>query len=163
MSTNPNLSDVKARRAEIANETSLVLARLEALKQEDQELEVAERVLSRLAGHPEVLPHPSLTKALSRIPGKSPRTADMILSTLRTSPKVWSTANEVRDDLSRKKGAEVPMSTVSPTLTKLKTLGLVVRDGLNVALTERVDGEARLQLELQNEAAEAQEAPASAE
>ena len=49
----------------------------------------------------------------------------------------WWTANEVQQHLSLIKGREVPMSSVSPTLTKMKDNGIIVRRGLKVALVER--------------------------
>ncbi len=47
-------------------------------------------------------------------------------------------ANEVRAKASELKGTEIPMGTVSPTLTDLKNAGLIVRDGMRVALASRV-------------------------
>jgi hypothetical protein len=49
----------------------------------------------------------------------------------------WWPATEVQDYLTRVKGKEVPMSSVSPTLTKLKDAGILVRDGHKVGLASR--------------------------
>ena len=54
MNESPNLYDVQARRAEIKTELATVREREKTLASEDRELEIAERVLLRLAGTPEV-------------------------------------------------------------------------------------------------------------
>ena len=43
------------------------------------------------------------------------------------------------------KGSDIPMGTVSPTLTDMKNTGTLIRDGLKVAWIERVkrEGEAK--------------------
>jgi hypothetical protein len=49
----------------------------------------------------------------------------------------WWTANEVQSHLTLIKGKDVPMASISPTLTNMKNNGLIVRDGLNVGLATR--------------------------
>lgn len=63
---------------------------------------------------------------------------DLFLSILRQSDRVWFTANELQEQASVIKGRHIPMATVSPTLSKMKNDELIVRDGLKVALTDRV-------------------------
>ena len=63
----------------------------------------------------------------------------VFLSVLRQSLNPWMTANEIQERASAIKGHDVPMATVSPTLSNMKNAGLIVRDGLKVALTERLN------------------------
>lgn len=63
----------------------------------------------------------------------------VFLSVLRQSANPWMTANEIQERASAIKGQDVPMATVSPTLSNLKNAGLIVRDGLKVALAERLN------------------------
>lgn len=64
--------------------------------------------------------------------------ADVILAIMRKAEKVWWTANELQDLASEARGSEVPMTSISPNLSKLKNNGDIVRDDLKVALAERV-------------------------
>jgi hypothetical protein len=145
MSTNPTLSDVRERRAKIASE----IARLDALKQEDQELEIAERVLARMAGQSAPEPrNPPLVMSFAAGAGRTRKIADLVIDYLGASRELWLTANEIRDGLSAIRGAEIPMSTISPTLSNLKANGIVSRDGLKVALTERLDARTRNEIEM---------------
>jgi hypothetical protein len=52
--------------------------------------------------------------------------------------EIWWNANEVQEHLTLIKGRDVPMSSVSPTLTMMKNKGTLVRDGLSVALASRL-------------------------
>lgn len=63
----------------------------------------------------------------------------VFLSVLRQSADRWMTANEIQERASAIKGHDVPMATVSPTLSNMKNAGLIVRDGLKVALAERLN------------------------
>lgn len=63
----------------------------------------------------------------------------VFLSVLRQSVDPWMTANEIQQLASAIKGYDVPMATVSPTLSNMKNAGLIVRDGLKVALAERLN------------------------
>jgi hypothetical protein len=47
------------------------------------------------------------------------------------------TAIEIRDCASEIRGKEVPMSSISPTLTKMKDAGTLNRVGLQVGLADR--------------------------
>ena len=66
-------------------------------------------------------------------------TRALIVSVLRQSPDVWMTANEISERASSIKGRDVPLATVSPALSLMKNDGLIVRDGLKVALAERLN------------------------
>ena len=161
MARDPTLADVRARRAEIAKAVGPLMA-------EDDELKIAEKVLARLAEAPEPAPTaakvppptPPPRPVTSPAPddGASANDDDGLSLEETVRQKLtgnenledltkllfdncsddWWTATEVQDYLTRVKGKEVPMSSVSPTLTKLKDAGVIVRDGLKVALKSRV-------------------------
>lgn len=123
-----DLSRIIARIAEIE-------AAQRGLSDELGELTVARRVLMRLSGS-EAPPRATATQQ-----PKMPRpgtTRDLFLEVLRTTDHAWMLASEIRSKVSELKGAEIPMGTVSPTLTDLKNVGLIVRDGMRVALASRV-------------------------
>ena len=63
----------------------------------------------------------------------------VFLAVLRQAADPWMTANEIQERASAIKGHDVPMATVSPTLSNMKKLGLIVRDGMKVALAERLN------------------------
>ena len=117
------------------------------------DLEVAERIVRRFGqataedrpgkdamedllqrANVERAPSPTLTEVLV---DRSLTSRAIFLSVLRQSDNPWMTANEIQERASAIKGQDVPMATVSPTLSNLKTTGLIVRDGLKVALAER--------------------------
>ncbi|WP_212472985.1 hypothetical protein [Bradyrhizobium liaoningense] len=54
----------------------------------------------------------------------------------------WWTATEIQDYLTRIKGKEVPMGSISPMLTALKNNGTITRNGHNVALVTKAQEEA---------------------
>jgi hypothetical protein len=51
----------------------------------------------------------------------------------------WWTAVEVQTHLTDIKGKEVPMASVSPTLTNMKNKGIIVRDGHQIGLASRAN------------------------
>ncbi|WP_076860219.1 hypothetical protein [Bradyrhizobium mercantei] len=61
----------------------------------------------------------------------------LTLLLFRNCSDTWWTANEIQDYLQRIKGKDVPMSSISPILTALKNSGVIVREGHNIALTEK--------------------------
>lgn len=130
----PNLSDVRTRRSQIAARRRDIAAEDAMLATEDAELEVAERVLVRLSKGSDVNWHQVLEGA---VPRRS-TTRDLIHEVLSMPDKSWWTAAEIQPELSKLKGAEVPMGTISPTLTAMKTNGEIVRNGMRIALASRV-------------------------
>ena len=118
------------------------------------DLEVAERIVRRFGQETEA-ERPSidamddlLTRAKigeAKVAPSNPpldgklTTRAVFLAVLRQSADPWMTANEIQERASAIKGQEVPMSTVSPTLSNLKNSGLVERDGFKVALAERLN------------------------
>lgn len=127
-----DIDKIKERRAELAKMR-------EAIDAEERELSIAERVLVRLHRHaPAPLPAvPTIEQAASKLQNRSTSTESLIERALRECATVWYTSAEVRVDVSRLKGKDVPMTTIGPTLTAMKRNGTIVRDGNKVALAER--------------------------
>jgi len=152
MSAAPNLHDVQARRVEIRAELETVREREKTLATEDQELEIAERVLLRLAGVQEV--PLSLDEALGTWKNgdgwKRPnRSFDPAYATIEESIEwllegavdPWATSVQIQAALSGTLKRPVPMSSVAPTLTNMKNKGSLAREGFKVALASRVQNE----------------------
>jgi hypothetical protein len=154
--TNPTLQDVRNRRAEIAKITA-------DLKVEDAELATAEKVLIRLGATaplplmPVVIAEPEAAPVSVSMPPASQEAeseglvSDVVKNIMTGHESLeqlialmfencsdeWWTANEVQICLTEIKGKEVPMSSISPTLTNMKNNGVIVRDGFNVGLAAR--------------------------
>lgn len=108
------------------------------LDSEREELLVAKRVLERL-GQKQLATN--MVREFVRDAKKRVVSLKrLFVQILESSPTPWLTSNEIRERASNIKGADVPMSSVSPTLTDLKKDRIIVRDGLKVALASRVLG-----------------------
>jgi hypothetical protein len=68
----------------------------------------------------------------------APKTTKQLIEHVASMGALWRTANELQEEMSEIAGREVPMSTVSPSLTEMKKAGRIVRDGMRVALRSRV-------------------------
>jgi hypothetical protein len=62
---------------------------------------------------------------------------ELIVEMLEACTEDWWSAVEIQQCATEIRGKEVPMSSVSPTLTNMKNKGILVRDGLNVGLASR--------------------------
>jgi hypothetical protein len=151
MKTNPSLADVAQRRQTLE-------AEIAARQRELEELEIAERVLHRLGALMEAAPaaKPVPAKIGNAVAEPAKESIEsLILILLSDEGRVWWTANELQVELSRLKGTEVPMSTVSPTLSNMKNKDKIAREGMRVALPERantMDGETeRMFFELEDD------------
>lgn len=80
---------------------------------------------------------PTMDALMGRTRGGKPTMGALILKVLEESGAVWLTANEVQERLSDLMGEHVPIKNVSPKLSDLKDRGLIVRNGLRVALKSR--------------------------
>jgi hypothetical protein len=137
----PNLSTVRARRAQIAKLRK-------ALDDEDQKLEVAEQVLVQLAAVPsgEVSPTIGVSMASNDgisigVAGRQPVTQkDLVIATLRTRKDPWSPGSrELANEIEQTHGVTINLPSLLPLLTKLKDNGVIRRDAQNrIALAERV-------------------------
>lgn len=148
--SNPSLTDVQARRAEIKSEREVLRERDQGLVAEDQDLAVAERALLRLAGttaqEMQVYPDDGLGSWYSSKGWLTPLTPRPVGGTqeqytvwlLEGSVDPWATANQIQAGLNHFLERPVPMSSVSPMLTAMKNKGTIVRDNLKVALASRV-------------------------
>ncbi|VAW20367.1 hypothetical protein MNBD_ALPHA12-98 [hydrothermal vent metagenome] len=63
---------------------------------------------------------------------------EMIAKALSESDFLWISANDIQEAVSVIKGSEVAMTSISPTLSVLKKEGIILRDGLKIALASRV-------------------------
>lgn len=144
-----SLSSIRARKAELNRTIGEAQAQL-------ADLDVAERIVLRF-GEASGDTRPSLdtmddllVRAKVEMPTPKSKTHgaladrplkinDLFQSVLRQSAEIWMTANEIQERASAIKGQEVPMGTVSPMLSIMKSKGVIVRDGLKVALAERLN------------------------
>jgi hypothetical protein len=127
----PNLSTIRARRAELAK-------MLEALAEEARELDIAERVLTRLgatysangaSGVPSV--HVVASAATQQ---------DIVISTLRLAVDPWfESPAALHAEIERTHGIRYKNSSFQPLLSHLKKKRIVARDGARIALAERVN------------------------
>lgn len=136
---------IRERRASLNKQIADAKAQL-------ADLDIAERILERFGqaiGEPrpnardmnDFLHDMGLDEAasVSTAPNTSMTTKALFKSVLRQSSDVWMTANEIQERASAIKGQEVPMATVSPTLSNMKKAGVIVRDGMKVALASRLN------------------------
>jgi hypothetical protein len=158
MNKNPSLADVRARRAEIAK----TIGPLQAEDKELAIAESALVRLFRITEPTPLLGQSQLpltaaatataTAALAtatQVGEDSEQSVADVVKKIATGKETleeliillfthcvdpWWTAQEVQENLSLVKGKEVPMASVSPTLTNMKNKNLLVRDGLKVAL-----------------------------
>lgn len=144
------------------------------------DLDVAERILQRFGqaiGEPRPKPEEMRDLLLGVVENNQPaqtrgafvkrslKSRELFESILRQSSNVWLTANEIQERASAIKGSEVPMTTVSPTLSYMKNDGVIVRDGLRVALADRLNenGEAEASPDARGVSAPPNHEPSSAE
>jgi hypothetical protein len=129
---------IRARIAEI--EASL--AQIEPLRAELDELRVAAKVLEGLAVDDGEDDDASEAKRPARTPkpqkAKPPTVRDRAILALRVSPETWLTGEEIVDHIIETSGVKIGITTIRPTLTKLKDEGLILREGTKVALAERL-------------------------
>lgn len=131
--------------------------------QELDELEIARRVILKLNGtepprrpsgeasvnalaafakaNAENAASGNFTNWLASPPRKTKTTKEIIIQVLIENNDPWMIASDIQEAASRIKGSEIPMSTLSPTLTTLKDEGSIVRDGQKVAYAPRITGE----------------------
>ena len=64
---------------------------------------------------------------------------ELIVLLLENCKDTWWTASEVQSCLSDLKGRQISMSTVSPLLWTMRKRGIIVREGLNVALASKLE------------------------
>jgi len=132
--SDPSLATVRARRVELAKLRA-------AIDDEDKELEVAERALTRLAASKGDLSHSQPEPArLPGLPGRPPAThKELVTAVLRVSPEPWlSSPAELRAEIERTHGVNIKPTSFQPLISDLKKKGVVVRDRQRIALAERI-------------------------
>ena len=134
-----------ARQSIDAGERAIAAARAEL-----DDLQLAESVLLRLSKPAEyqtvgmTLPFQAETtthaqsKTENGNPYKEGTNKALFYAVLYESESPWLTANEVQERSSNMRGWEIPMSSVSPGLSDMKASGVIERDGLKVALKNRL-------------------------
>lgn len=122
------LAKIRARRAEIDRQ-------IEALSAEVADLHVAERVVARF----EAVSGPSQSAEGAKA-SSQPRHVDLIVATLKASPASWFVDwAALQRAIKELHDVDIPKSSLQPYLSNLKSAGIVVRNGPNIALRERVE------------------------
>jgi hypothetical protein len=122
---------IRARIAEI----EATLASMGELRNELDELRVAERVVLRFTSDDEDTEPTKIGQERIKSIG-SMTSKDAILYILMNAPEIWLTTQEVQDRVSTLLGRSVPIGTIAPSLSELKNLEQIVRDGAKVAHSE---------------------------
>jgi len=149
-----NIELVRARRARIARE-------IELLRAEEAELALAEAALERLARSIGVEPPRSedldqLEKGLTALHqasvaeiGREPKSdsgwvrpatqRDYILKVLEEASPPWVHSRDIQAVARERWGVVLPIQSLRPLLTSMKTKGVIVRKGRLIALRRRVE------------------------
>lgn len=155
------MSTMSEAQAKIAARRKSIKDQIAELNQEDAELATASRALARLEAMSDSGSDPAPpVRQDSPLAARPSTTREMIAFYLSRTPELWRTANDIRDNVSDMKGADVPMSSISPTLSDMKNAGVIVRSGMRVALSERVRKESP---DFFNENGEAETSPETGE
>jgi hypothetical protein len=122
------ITNIRARRAEIAQ-------LMEALEQEDDELEMAEKVVARLEANPKTNGSAvTTTKANGALTQR-----DMIVGILRTRDNPWvESSKTLHTEIHKLYGVKITPGSFLPMLSYLKKKDVIVRAGPKIALAERV-------------------------
>jgi len=141
----PVLQAIEDRRAEIA-------AQLAALKNEDNELAIAESALKRLLVRGPVGPPAQRTlrtiaqKTATRGKrGRAPKFGDksqreLVVDALQRAKTPWLDTATIIQTVHATDGIELPKKTLSPLLSVMKREGVILRQGRSVALKQRIAG-----------------------
>jgi hypothetical protein len=165
MPRNPSLADVRARRAEIAKiipalqaedkelaAAESVLLRLVGGEDASDESDANTHLFVQTAADVGDESNPvnlsdkggdedeSVAEYVKReIMSGNETIEGLIVLLLDNCRDTWWTANEIQNALKFVKDKDVPMSSVSPTLWNLRNKGIIVRQGLNVALKSKLE------------------------
>jgi hypothetical protein len=150
MTDEPNLATVRARRAQLAKWR-------DQIADEDHELEIAERALTRLAvsttsapvGGTVTLsgitistaPTPVIWPPTESTPPEPTTQRELVLSTLRHRKEVWVPSSaDLQNEIAALHKITIKPNSLLPLLTTLKNEGVIRRDAQNrIALAERVE------------------------
>lgn len=127
-----DLDLVRARRAEIAQQ------RL-ALDNEDADLAVTERTLEKLKARKEAAKRPEAPLVKSSSGPERLSIKEKIIAVLRDAPTVWAPdTSVVWNDIQDRFGVAVNKNSFHPLMHSLVSDGIVVREGKQIALAERL-------------------------
>lgn len=155
MAESINLESIRAKREQVRGEIAKAEAKIAYLRSILTDLDASERVLTFFSDvGPEENAKPVLAKVstLAAIayesgiprghcdhnPFRKGTNKAYIWDALRLSNQPWLDANEVQSMASTLKGEEIPMATISPTLSNMKG-EYIEREGLRVALKIRLN------------------------
>jgi hypothetical protein len=142
----PNLSMIRARRAELAKYRQQIDA-------EDKELESAERALTRLAVAPTSAVAPAVVMSGSSQFDKAPADAvrtedgdqttpvthkDLVIRTLRARAEPWVRSScQFQSEIAEAHGIHIKDTSFLPLLSGLMGEGIIKRSEKGIALAER--------------------------
>jgi hypothetical protein len=143
-SMEPNLSTIRARRAQLANYRQQIDA-------EDKELEIAERVLTRLAvGTNSPVAPAVLMSGSSQLdePSAEARTGagdqstpvthkDLVIATLRARAEPWVPSSQLQAEIAKAHGIHIEDKSFLPLLSGLMEEGIIKRSEKGIALAKR--------------------------
>jgi hypothetical protein len=133
----PNLSSVRTRRAQLAKQ-------IKQLQDEDEELAIAERALTRLAVGTSAISSMSSVSEPTKINGATHETPvthrDLVIATLKHRADPWVPGSKaLLDEISETHGLAIQRNSFLPLLSNLKKEGVITRDvAKRIALTERI-------------------------
>ena len=146
-SMEPNLSTIRARRAQLAKYR-------QQIDEEEKELEIAERVLTRLSGATTSAVTPAVVmsgssqldepsaEAIRTGAGDQPTPVthkDLVLATLRARAEPWiPSSRELQAEIAEAHGVHIEDNSFLPLLSGLLAEGIIQRSEKGIALAERV-------------------------
>jgi len=145
-SMEPNLSTIRARRAQLAKYRQQIDA-------EDEELEIAERVLTRLAVGTNSPVGPAVRKsessqhdepsaeAIRTGAGDQPNPVthkDLVFAALRARAEPWVSSRQLQTEIAEAHGIHIEDNSFLPLLSSLMAEGIIKRSEKGIALAERV-------------------------
>lgn len=139
------LSGIQRRRSEMKQSIDRLQQELQTAQRVLADLDKAEELVRRFGGDEGTLPLMERAPQLDRfehrvaISGRKLRLNELIVEAMRSIEPVWTDAVAIQEEASRIRGSDVPMGSISPTLTVLKDQGVLERNGMKVALKERLN------------------------
>jgi polyhydroxyalkanoate synthesis regulator phasin len=142
---------IREQRLAAEQEIRKAEERIDQARRHLADLEAVERVILRLQGGGrhgsssvaqalDKFENPMETSAFStRNPFKHGTNKAFIWEVLDTSASIWLNANQVQQKASAMRGSDIPMSSISPTLSEMKSEEYIARQGMMVALKTRLD------------------------
>lgn len=139
MSMQEQINQIVALRDKAVAAYDRAIAAAEKHKKEAEEYSVALGVLSKILPTSQYLETqmPQTDSESESFRTVSGPIYERILTLLKSSEKLWWTANAIQEALASQ-GDHIKMTSISPNLSRLKESGDIVRKDLKVALADRV-------------------------